>query len=338
MLPRIFVGGTGRSCTWRLYKTLGNHKDVHTFPAEMRFTIDPGGLMDLYDALTTRYAPIHSRSAIIRFERLMRVHVATPGTRPYARLNFPEWLGGEAYERRLDQFLDAVIEAEFDSKFAKRENHDGRLVRFARRLQAMRNQVQGDEENEAPDFHRDTLPVARYFSDPEALAAVMAAFVDDIFMQGARQHGKQTWCEKTPQHLLHLSFIWQLFPDSVFIHIKRDPRGVVNSLTQQPWAPSDLRNAAFFLRNIYQRWLDLKPTLNLEERNYLEIKLEDLALSTDKHLHDVMALCQLDGAFTEIPDIDIARVDYWKNKMTTEEIALVNEILGPQILEMGYEL
>jgi hypothetical protein len=63
-LPRIFVGGTGRSGTWLLYQALGSHKSVHTFPAELRFIIDPGGLIGLVDDLTIRYSPARARSII----------------------------------------------------------------------------------------------------------------------------------------------------------------------------------------------------------------------------------------------------------------------------------
>ena len=51
-LPRIFVTGTGRSGTWILYRALGCHEAIHILPREMRFIIDPDGLMDLVDALT----------------------------------------------------------------------------------------------------------------------------------------------------------------------------------------------------------------------------------------------------------------------------------------------
>lgn len=73
MLPKLFVSGTGRSGTWILYKALGCHSAVHTFPREMRFIIDPDGLLNLVDALTIRYHPVGASEALFRFERLMRV-------------------------------------------------------------------------------------------------------------------------------------------------------------------------------------------------------------------------------------------------------------------------
>ena len=131
---------------------------------------------------------------------------------------------------------------------------------------------------------RTCLKIVKYFPDRDRLAALAAAFVDDLFLHAAHERGKQTWCEKTPLNLLHVDFLWELFPHSVFIHIKRDPRGVVHSLTKQFWAPSDVQGACLFLRGIYDRWFDLKNTIDFKKYRYLKLKLEDLAASSESLL------------------------------------------------------
>ena len=111
--PPIFVVGTGRSGTTILYKSLGCHTAVHTFPREMRFLIDPHGLMDLVDGLTTRYHPVGAREVIYEFERLMRVYLAEPAREPFRGFEMPAWIGEPHYTNQLDQFINQIVDREF---------------------------------------------------------------------------------------------------------------------------------------------------------------------------------------------------------------------------------
>lgn len=339
MLPRIFVGGTGRSGTWILYKILGCHRAIHTFPAEIRFLIDSGGLVELLDALTIRYSPNQAREALFQFERLMRVYLATPGENPYAALDLPSWLGNEYYWQQLDKFCSALVEVEYEGYSWDIEKKDeGRLVAGAKKLRDQKRRLEGRNlpANSTPP--RERLKEGKYFSDRRQLVSLIATFVDSLFLQAAHENGKLTWCEKTPQHFLYLDFLWELFPDSVFIHVKRDPRGVIHSLTKQPWAPNDIKEACLFLKGSYSRWFDLKEKIDFEKYSYLEFKLEDFALSPHPLLEEITSLCGIENHFDNIPDLNIDKVSYWKKTMAPEEFRLVNDVLGSHIEQMGYEL
>jgi len=341
MLPPIFVCGTGRSGTWILYRALGRHKNIHTFPKEMRFLVDPDGMIDLIDALTIRYHPVKASEALHRFERLMRVYLVTPDRTPYYGFDLPGWLGGEYYWQRLNQFCSCLVDLDFEGKALQIEsdsNDEGRLVAYAKRLQALRQQVQRKPSiPESLTLPRAKMNVVRYFSERSRLVALAAAFVDDLFRKAAQANSKQTWCEKTPQHILDLNVLWELFPKSIVIHIKRDPRGVAYSLTKQKWAPSSLEGASLFLRNVYNRWNDLSRTIDLNKYRYYELKLEDLALSPESVLEELISFCGMEYEFENLPDISPAKVNYWKKIMSNQEIQSVNEILGPYIEQMGYE-
>jgi hypothetical protein len=338
--PPIFVVGTGRSGTTILYKSLGCHPAVHTFPREMRFLIDPGGLSDLIDGLTTRYHPVQAREAIYHFERLMRVYLAEPAREPFRGFKMPAWIGEPHYTNRLDQFIAGIVDREFEGFAWQIEpQNDGRLMEIAKQATEVRQKLFGTHQ--APfrlTLPRPTLKVGKYFSDRSQLVALARNYVDDLFRHAAHQHGKQTWSEKTPQHLLNLDFIWELFPDSYVIHIKRDPRGVAQSMTQQFWAPSDLADACHFMRPIYQRWADMRQRLDFTGRCYLEMKLEDFAIAPEKTLAQVADFCGLPNNFVNPPKIDANKVNYWRQEMTEDELALATGILEEDILDMGYEI
>ncbi len=344
MPPRIFIGGTGRSGTSILYQALGCHKAIYALPVEMRFLTDPDGLIDLIDALTVHYSAVQAREALFRFERMMRKYLSSPWKAPYRAFNFPAWLGGEFYWRRLDEFCSELVEAEFAGTDWQvgpddKERKEGGWVVWARRLDIRWRRLRPSSSL----FTKLTLPrgrlkIVKYFPDRARLAELAAGLVDDLFLNVTHAKGKQTWCEKTPANFLHVDFLWELFPKGVFIHIKRDPRGVVHSTTKQFWGPSDVRRACLFLRGVYERWINLKRTIDLDEYSYLEIKLEDLCESPQSVLEQITSVCGLENNFENLPDITPDKVNYWRQTMTREEKQLVNEMLGPYIGQMGYEL
>ncbi len=339
MLPRLFIGGTGRSGTTILYKALGAHRDIYALPWEMRFIVDPDGLMTLIDSLTDSYSPPRAGEALYRFERLMRVYLTTPKRGPYPQSDFDDWLGGSFYRQQVDRFIKQLVEVEFEgSSWVIRPDYEGRLVMLAKRLQKARQRI--FREPVVPfelDFPRQPMKTVKYFSDRQQLVALAADLVESLFMNVAQENGKRTWCEKTPQNVFHIPFLWELFPDSRFLHIKRDPRGVVQSLTRQIWAPSNIHDAAVFLSHMFDRWFDVKAAIADNDR-YYELKLEDLAESTDAKLAEIAAFCGLRADFVDLPDIQPERVNYWREQMTAVEIDTINNVLGDYIGRMGYTI
>jgi hypothetical protein len=305
----------------------------------MRFLIDPGGLLSLIDGLTTRYSTARAREALFEFERLMRVELATPGRPPYAALDLPGWLGKDYYWNRLDEFISSLVEVEYLGRsWDTMSLNEGWLVERARGLRDLKGKIL--DQNYKPPFSlpRDTLKEARYFSNRGHLISLASEFVDDLFLNAARSTGKETWCEKTPQHLLHLDFIWELFPESVVLHIKRDPRGVVHSLTKQRWSPNDVKSACLYIKGTYDRWFDLCSLTSSGSKKYFELKLEDFAASPQPWIEIIADFCGLDNCFENIPEISPDKVNYWREEMTREDIRIVNELLGEHIEKLGYQI
>lgn len=340
MPPRIFIGGTGRSGTTMLYQSLGRHPSVHIFPRETRFMVDPDGLMDLVDALTVRFSPLRAAESLYRFERLMRVYLTEPNRQPYQGFDLASWFGGNDYYQRLDSFCNQISQEQFEGRsWMNTPDYEGRLVIWAKKIQALRQQLQKQPVVPFQLIHpRNGLEIVRYFPDRQEILRLASGFVDDLFMQAAKHENCSTWCEKTPQNILHIDFLQELFPHSVFIHIKRDPRGVVYSFVRQAWAPNDLAAACNYLKSIYSRWYQIRQNIENLHLSYLEIKLEDLAANPHEMLAQVQTFCHLEPFLLDADSYDIQKVNYWRSEMSRAELAIINERLGEDILAMGYEL
>jgi hypothetical protein len=339
MIPRIFVGGTGRSGTWILYRTLGSHREIHTFPTELRFIVDPGGLVELVNRLTINFSPALARDALVRFDKLMREQLASFGMLPYAAIDLPNWLGGDYYWLRLDQFITAITALEHKARYWTQEKEiEGTLKRVENKFRSITKYIQKNGDRINPKKNMQLVKEARYYSIRAELVSLASLFVDDLLQNAAKNNKKNTWCEKTPQNLLHLDFIWELFPESYFIHIKRDPRGVVYSLSNQIWGPNTIVDACKFVDGVYSRWFDLKSVLDFENHRYFELKLEDLANTPSEMLEKLTTVGGFDNQFENPPEIIGEKVNYWKKTISKADINYMNDRLGSIIENMGYEL
>ena len=311
--PRIFIGGTGRSGTTLLNQLMGMHPLVHAFPTEMRFLVDAGGLMNLVDAFTDRYSMTQSREALHRFETLMRRDLSTPGTKPYPRHDLPTWLGADHFHRELDRFV-ADLTA---------QSYAGSLRHVARNTQPT-------------DLLTAPLLVPRHFEQRSALLTRAGRFLDELLMAPAQAAGKSTWCEKTPLNLLHADFLQELLPNSVFVHVRRDPRGVVESLTHMSWAPDDLDGACTYLLSTLHRWFQIAPKIDRSPARWLEIKLEDLASRPEETLARVARLARLPSAWSRLPPLNAERVSSWRTRLSNAEIHHLTDRLAPFLEAFGY--
>lgn len=344
MAKQIFIGGTGRSGTTVLYNLLQSHENIHAFDKEMRFIIDYNGLINLVDALSSNYSTVQAREALYYFEELMKKHFTNKYTAPYVDYEFDKMFGETFYWQRLSQFLDELISGSFrgkdypvfgnciESKFAflirKFERY---YISYCRRILKKKSNVNLWPTREMKNVN--------FFPKRNELCRIVESFVDDLFMNIVKNENKSIWCEKTPSNILHLDFLYEVFPQSHFIHIKRDPRGVIQSMQNQFWADPNIEGICTMMKQVYKRWFNLENKINFKNYNYLEIKLEDLASDYDNKLDEISDFLNINKKdFIMPPKLTIEKVNYWKKSMPQKNIELVNTLLKDEIERMGYEV
>ncbi len=85
----------------------------------------------------------------------------------------------------------------------------------------------------------------------------------------AKQFGKHRYGDKTPFHSSHLKQIFADFPDARVIHIIRDPRSTVASLSRMPWA-----SVSFSLNNLFVM-MQMRQVKKWRDQIF-EVRMEDL--------------------------------------------------------------
>jgi omega-hydroxy-beta-dihydromenaquinone-9 sulfotransferase len=338
----IFIGGTGRSGTTVLARIFGTHPDVWSVPGEARLLIDPGGLIDVVDAVSIRYSAPGAHVALVKFVEFALVDLASPLETPYRQINLAKAIGPAHYQSTIQRFVDSLQIGEYDVEvdfWTERA-----IVTRARNMARLLSGVTRDRLRNHP---RSTLslrwhhpyPVrglrrylVKYFDRP-AIAALAGEMVDTLFSHPMAAAGKRVWCEKTPNNILFLEALAEMLPEATFVHIKRDPRGVVWSMRQQPFGPSDLEQSVLWIREMYRAWL----ARTFRPKNYFEIKLEDLAADPLNILRPITAACRIEPEWSGLPEIDPLKVSHWESEMGPHDRRKVNDLLGDLISQMGYD-
>jgi len=175
------------------------------------------------------------------------------------------------------------------------------------------------------------------YKSTEDVLETFRQFLDHFFSNLKTASPIKRFVEKTPHNFLHLKFLNDLFSDLKFIHITRDPRGVVYSLTQQDWAPSDFTQACLWLVQIYESYINQEAFTKFTKPNwFLQVKLEDLCKNYEPVKQKIFSFLNLkDYNFTkDTPKLEL--VDYWKEKITKEQYKIADNILGKFITYFDY--
>jgi hypothetical protein len=178
-----------------------------------------------------------------------------------------------------------------------------------------------------------------------------------VWREFARSRGKVRWGEKRPSYWRDTGLILRLFPDAQIIHLVRDGRACVASLTQVGWwqqgshdAMASWTMADAELRRVGRR---------LPAGSYHRLRYEDLL--TDPRA-ELGALCRFLGEeFDEamldytgaardiVParkswhartrgSLDPNRIEAWRTALQPREIGLFETVARRELLRNGYEL
>ena len=165
--------------------------------------------------------------------------------------------------------------------------------------------------------------------------------------------------EKTPEHLHYADFILKLFPDSVFVHVIRDPRDVFVSqrAASRTWAKMEFPTHPLDAGSYWAERVSVGRALKEKTPNYHEVRYEDLHADGPEALRDLYTclglpageeICAAAFEKTEIGRVQGSsgmpggfyrqgKQNSWRDELTSKEAALVEHFARPLMQEFGYE-
>lgn len=324
--PRFcLIGGTGRSGTTVLAKILALHPALADVP-EWRFLVDPDGLMDFYAAFKGSWSPYLYDVKLRRLTRLLR---------------------RVGRHRRLSRVWDLVVRSTRVNRLVGRHlvapyasiNVSQHCPRFQRFVDALLEDLggfryEGDWVG-SELLQRSQLSFASA-GNGEGLGASIAAFYRRVAVDVVTRQGAQCYLEKNTWNILWFDHILEVLPEATLVHIHRDPRDVVASYTRQRWAPSDPVQAAYFYKDIMERWWVVRA--RTPERSWMEVSLASLVEEPQRTLESICDFWGLDwdDALLSV-DLTRSNAGRWRREFSLAQQRQVCRILEPVLAALRYD-
>ena len=185
-------------------------------------------------------------------------------------------------------------------------------------------------------------------------------FLRIVMEEIARKQGTARWADCTPDHLLYMEEIKRQIPEALFIHIIRDGRDVALSYARQGWSyplPWDRRQRVG-VAGLYWEWAVRKGREQGRRlgADYREVRFEDLVANPRPTIsrlgefieHDlnydriqrnaIGSVRQPNTSFAAASNESFDPVARWRTKMSVEQAAAFETLVGDFLEELGYEL
>lgn len=143
--------------------------------------------------------------------------------------------------------------------------------------------------------------------------------------------------EKTPHSLLHMNSLNEIFPQTKFVHVMRDPRAIVLSLLSMDWAPTTTDECVVWLKCYCRAWARSRDVAVANGASLLELRLEDIAADPGRivaRLSEFLALDIAPDVFDGVrPDIGFS----WKERCTNKDVQHLTAALAEEMSFLGYD-
>ena len=196
------------------------------------------------------------------------------------------------------------------------------------------------------------LPADEVIEAVAAAPPTIGSLTGAVLQVFARSHGAQRWGDKRPLFVEELDTVFRLVPDAQFIHIIRDARGCTASLKRLGWWGWGAPEALHKWKRSVTAGLRARRTYRPDQ--YLELRYEDLVVLPEEQLRRVCSFLGLDfdtamlqhekgAALIQQPyharlsqPLDPSVMEQWRNHLTPQELALVEDRAGHLLDELGY--
>lgn len=325
MAKIIFIGGSGRSGTNILRKVFDKHLKVATLPFEYRFIIDPDGIVDFYNSYSASWSPYMADVKIKRLENLLFtvsrdyfigkiIYKILNPINEKTRVLTPKRYSGWELEKHIPGF--------------KKISTDliGELRKFS--YSAIWPGAKGYE-----------YKPRMYYGDPKSkkqLAIIFRNYLSRVFESILKKTGKEVFAEDNTWNILFAKDLLDILPEAKIIHVFRDPRDVVASLVNQRWTPNDPKSAAIYLRDIMNRWFEIRD--KLDKSRVMEIRFEEFISDPAGIMRAVCDFSGLEFEENMLQKVDLSRsnIGRWKEQFSEQEKQEISGILKDISQTLGY--
>jgi len=211
-------------------------------------------------------------------------------------------------------------------------------------------------------FRRSGLDAAELTEKVLAECKTGGDFMRIIMDEVAHRQKVRRWAVYDPDNVLHVARIKKDIPEALFVHIIRDGRDIAVSLNKMdgfkpfPW---DRKSRSIRETAVYWEWM-VRTGRHHGSRipdDYLEVRYEELVSDPRRTLARLGQFLDHDLDYDRIRNAGLGRlsesnssfreeeagpqttpVNRWKERLSRQEVAALEALVGPCLQELGYPL
>jgi hypothetical protein len=307
------LGSTGSSALIDLLKEVDGFYSMHD---EFRLFVDPGGLINLRDALVENWSVFQTDMAIRNFIKLVSSVNKKNILGPYSSLNFSSYFGDQL-KLELDVFINNICELQFrgvwygiDSTFTRRLNKYAKLRKSK--------------------FGSRKMYVGKQLSDDE-FSVYVNDFIGKLVDSTLEKNNKNYFCFNENLSCMFPNKILNMLPDSKIILVVRDPKDVYVDSLRVNWAaiPEDPDEFIKWQILVYKGWMKVQEKFSNipnSEKFLKVIKFEDLI---ENHAATAQEVFEFLGISEDLhinkgkylkPENSIKNISQWQGKLSRDVV------------------
>lgn len=289
----VFISGTGRCGTNIMREALSLHPMVTSHPFACKFIVDPDGLVDFYNTATHSWSPYIIDNKLHRLETFLKSLAKKDDCKEiYVDWELNKHFPG--YEDRVNKLLEDLIDFKYIG-------------------------VHYGLAHERPIYFMG-------YKKRSELGHILGNFIKDVINSHLVDVGKEIYIDEGTHSLLFGLEILEFLP-AKFIHMVREPKDVITSLSKQRWTPKDKIKSAEWYKYVMSYLKIVKG--NIPAGAVITVDLYDFVDNTE----DVLTkICDFLGIpfFRGMLEIDLSKSHRgrWRKEFSANEFEAIQRILG----------
>lgn len=309
----IFAAGLGSTGSSALVDLLKEVEGFYSMDDEFRLFVDPGGLVNLRDAIVENWSIFQTDVAIRNFIKMVS-DISRRHFGPYTGLNHSKYFDG-VLSRELEVFINNICDLQFRGMWYGIDNV---FIRKLNRFSFLRKSKIGSKK----------MYVGKLLTEEE-FSKHVTTFIDRLVSYVLEKNNKQFFCFNENLSCMFPEKIFNMLPESKIVLVIRDPKDVyMDSLrVQWPAIPEGTDEFIKWQILVYKGWMKVKERFAAypnAEQLLKVIKFEDLILNNDETTREIFEFLGIQesdhtnkGKFL-IPEKSKKNISQWTGKMPKE--------------------
>jgi hypothetical protein len=310
----IFIAGLGATGSSAVIDLLKEVKSYFVFENEFRLFVDPGGLLNLHDAIVRNWSIYQTDVAIKNYKNFVKA-INSRFKSPYSTLGHNKYLDDELI-MQTKRYTDNLIELEYIGLWY---GIDHLIKRQLYKFKWFTRQR----------FISHPIYVAKQLSDAD-FNEITGDYINSLVDYCLKKYNADHFCFNENFSCMFPTKILNMVPESKMIIVIRDPRDVYATAVKNKWPAAPFRKEDFLKWElaIFNRWMNIQEKLNKldpTEKKYKVIKFEELIEDYDRLLPQLLNFCGAAKADHKekkkflIPERSIKNVGLWKSTLKENE-------------------